>query len=104
MTRQEKINNLRTLVWDAAIEMDEKQELDHFLDELEKVESKEPQELTVCGKYCGDCVHAQWGSGNKEKYYTFCSALATMVRTTDNPLDQCPHCVLEGAEVPIQTK
>ena len=41
MTRKEKIDNLRTLVWDAAIEMDEKQELDHFLDELEKEIPKE---------------------------------------------------------------
>lgn len=40
MTRHELIELLRTLVWDAAIEMDEKQELDHFLDELEKEATK----------------------------------------------------------------
>ena len=56
----------------------------------------EEQDLKVCGKYCGECVHAQYGSGDEKEHYTFCQALATQVRNTDNPLDQCPYCVLEG--------
>ncbi len=52
--------------------------------------------IKVCGKYCGECVHAQWGSGDKEHYVTSCEALATTVENTDNPLDQCPYWVLDS--------
>jgi len=61
------------------------------------MESKvEAETVKVCGRYCGECVHAQWGSGDNKEYYTSCSALATMVRNTDNPLDQCPYCIVEN--------
>lgn len=55
----------------------------------------ESETINVCGKYCGECVHAQWGSGDKEKYYTWCEALTASVLNTNNPLDQCLFCVLE---------
>jgi len=54
---------------------------------------EEKETIQVCGKYCSECVYAQFGGSYGDKYYTSCDALATQVENTDNPLDQCPYCV-----------
>ena len=33
--------------------------------------------LKIYGKYYGECVHAQWGSGNEEEYHTLPAPLHT---------------------------
>lgn len=61
------------------------------------METKESENLKVCGKYCGECVHCTVGGESQSgQYVTYCHLLVCSIENTDNPLDQCPYCVLEG--------